>query len=414
MTGYSAGFQEVMSKRMQRIHHKIDVFRAIASFEEQANLKKGDTVHRLAKTLPIVQTYSRGTSMTIGAHTEVDQSLVVNQSMVAPFYVDDLDQLQFNFKYQLEFGEDMAIKLGNYVDGQVLAEAANAYQTIDDATINASSGTSGNAVLINSGNVQRLFAIAQRKLTKARIALTNRFAVLSPELYQSLVDYLAAKNTPMADTIGQNGFIGKYFQFDLYISNATLWTGSITIATQPNDGDTVVFNGNTFTFKTTLGTTAGNVLIGGSASAALTNLVALINAPSVTTANGVAFPVSASASVGYPSGTNNQANLIGVTAATPASNASVITSKGNGAVVVSTNLTASATDGWSTTASYESILFGKKGATDVVIQAEPKIEVKDVPDKLGKNVIPWTLFGIKTFTEGAQQLVVAKVRTDLY
>jgi len=54
---------------------------------------------------------------------------------------------------------------------------------------------------------------------------------------------------------------------------------TFALSVQPTDGDTVTLNGVTFTFKTTLGSTAGNVLIGGSASAANTNLTALINAP---------------------------------------------------------------------------------------------------------------------------------------
>jgi predicted aconitase with swiveling domain len=51
----------------------------------------------------------------------------------------------------------------------------------------------------------------------------------------------------------------------------------------------VTIQGQVFTFKTTLGSTAGNVLIGGSADVARANLAALINAPTTTTANGVAL-----------------------------------------------------------------------------------------------------------------------------
>lgn len=407
MTGYSAGFQEVMSKRMQRVHHKTDVFRAIASFEERSNLVKGDTVHRLKKTLPRVQTYTRGTAMSIGAHAEGDESLVVNISKVAPFYVDDLDQLQFNFKYQMEFGQDMAIRLGNFIDGDVLGEVTTAVNTIDDLTINPSTGTSGNGVLVNTGNIQRVFSTAQRKLTKAKIGMANRFVVLSPELYQSLIDYLAGKNTPLADKIGPNGDVGaSYYGFQLYMSNACLFTATVGIATQPTDGDTVVINGVTFTFKTTLGSTAGNVLIGGSASAANTNLAALINTPQTTTANGVAIDSTTDVGTGF---TAIDA-LTGMTA-TAASTSVAIRSEGNGAISVSSVLTAGA-DGWTAATQIEHIMFGQKGATDVVIQAEPKIEVKEVPDKLGKNIIPWTLYGLKTFREGTLQLVDFKRRTD--
>ncbi len=409
MTGYAAGFQEVMSKRMQRIHHKTDVFRAIASFEEQANLKKGDTVHRLKKTLPRVQTYTRGTAMTIGVHAEADESLVVNTSKVAPFYVDDIDQLQFNFKYQMEFGEDMAIRLGNFIDGDVLGEVSNAtLAAIDDLKINPQTGTAGNGVLVSATNIQKVFSTAQRILTKGKIPMKDRFCVMSPEFFQALIDYLAGKNTPMADTIGLNGKIngGTYYGFELFLSNASLWTGTIGIATQPTDGDTVTVNGVTLTFKTTLGSTAGNVLIGGSASAANTNLAALITTPQTTTANGVAIDGTTDLGTGFTA----LDSLTGMSATATATSV-VVRSEGNGAIAVSSVLTAG-TDGWTAATQIEHIMFGKKGSIDVVIQAEPKIEVKDVPDKLGKNVIPWTLYGLKTFREGALQMLDFKRRTD--
>ena len=59
-------------------------------------------------------------------------------------------------------------------------------------------------------------------------------------------------------------------------------------------------------------------------------------------------------------------------------------------------------------------LFGIKGAIEVVIQKAPNVEIKDVPDKIGKNIVPWTLYGLKTFTEGKARLVDVKVRTDAY
>lgn len=407
MTGYSAGFQEVMSKRMQRIHHKTDVFRAIASFEESSTLKKGDTVHRLKKTLPRVQTYTRGTAMSIGAHAEADESLVVNTSKVAPFYVDDLDQLQFNFKYQMEFGQDMAIRLGNFIDGDVLGEYDQASNTIDDLTINPSTGTSGNGVTVTSSNIQKVFTTAGRKLTKAKIDMKNRFVVCGPEFYQALLDYLSGKNTPYADKVGVNGDAGfAYMGFQIYMSNACGWSGVLALATTPTDGDTVVINGVTFTFKTTIGSTAGNVLIDGSAANSNTNLAALINTPQTTTANGVAIDSTTDLGTGFTA----IDMLTGITA-TAAATSTTIKSEGNGAIAVSETLTA-ASNTWTAATQIEHILFGKKGATDVVIQAEPKIEVKDVPDKLGKNIIPWTLYGLKTFREGKAMLVDFKRRSD--
>lgn len=65
--------------------------------------------------------------------------------------------------------------------------------------------------------------------------------------------------------------------------SGTLATGTLTSdATAPDDGETVTIGtaeqgGMTYTFKTTLGTTANQVLIGASAAVALDNLKSAIN-----------------------------------------------------------------------------------------------------------------------------------------
>ncbi len=54
---------------------------------------------------------------------------------------------------------------------------------------------------------------------------------------------------------------------------------------------------------------------------------------------------------------------------------------------------------------------GKKGAITLVVQQEPRVEVLDLPKntdgttRLGTEYILWTLYGIKTFAEGARELV---------
>lgn len=70
----------------------------------------------------------------------------------------------------------------------------------------------------------------------------------------------------------------------------------------PSNGEQFVLTVNgtacTFTFVSSIGATAGNVLIGGSVAVTRANLAALINAPGVTTANGVAFTGAALTALG--------------------------------------------------------------------------------------------------------------------
>lgn len=406
-------FQQFWSRRMQRKHAKEAVYRAIASFEEQTLLKQGDTVHRPYRSAIIGQAYTRGTAVTIQDLTNTDETLVVNTAQVFPFYIDDLDQLQSNYRFINEYADDAGIQLVNYLDGDVLAEYVNAGSIIDDSVINPGTGVSGNGIALDLSNIQRIFSSAKARLRRKNVAKNGMFAVISPDGEQVLTDYLAGKNSNLGDSTSLNGHIGHYYGFDLYVSNNITWTGTFTLVTQPNDADAVTFKtydiyGNvqtlTATFKTTIGATAGNVLIGGSASAANTNLAGLLNAPSVTSANQVAF-------------TSTQRGYLffglGMTAVGNATNTTVV-APGQGFIQVGATLTASTTDGWVAAKQVQHWLFGIKGAIDVVVQARPTTEIKDVPDKIGKNILPWILYGKKTFTEGKAKLVDVPVRTDTF
>lgn len=405
-------FQQFWSRRMQRKHAKEAVYRAITSFEEQTLLKQGDTVHRPYRSAIIGQAYTRGTAVTIQDLTNTDETLVVSTAEVFPFYIDDLDQLQSNYRFINEFADDAGIQLVNFLDGDILAEYANAGSVIDDAVINPGTGTAGNGIQLDVSNVQRVFSSAKARLRRKNVAKNGMFAVITPDFEQILTDYLAGKNSNLGDSTSLNGHIGHYYGFDLYCSNNTTWTGTITIATQPTDGDTVFFKtydiyGNiqtvTLTFKTTLGVTAGNVLIGGSASAANTNLAALLNAPKTTTANGVALSTASLQYLFYG---------LQFTATAGATSVAIV-APGQGFIQVGSTLTAGS-DGWIAAKQISHCLFGIKGAIDAVVQARPTTEIKDVPDKIGKNILPWMLYGKKTFVEGKAKLVDVAIRTDLF
>ena len=222
------------------------------------------------------------------------------------------------------------------------------------------------------------------------------------------MNYLAGKNSNLGDSTGLNGHIGNYYGFDIYEANTLTWTATVNISVEPTDGDTVTFQTVTedgvtqtitFTFKTTLGSTAGQVLIGGSASASNTNLAALINAPGTTTAQGVALS------------SGNQAGLFRM-AATATSTSTALVAKGSSFFVTSATFT-SGSNGFAANTQIQHQLGGVKGATDLVIQKKPNVEIKEVPNMLGKNILPWTLYGWKTFTSNLPRLINVAIRTDL-
>jgi hypothetical protein len=79
--------------------------------------------------------------------------------------------------------------------------------------------------------------------------------------------------------------------------------GYFTLSTNPTNGKTLTFDINgtnvVLTFVSSIGSTAGNVLIGASAAATCANLLALLNQPQTTTANGVALSAANQTLVSY-------------------------------------------------------------------------------------------------------------------
>ena len=57
-------------------------------------------------------------------------------------------------------------------------------------------------------------------------------------------------------------------------------------------------------------------------------------------------------------------------------------------------------------------LFGRKGAITLVMQSNTRVQIKDEPKKFGKNILNGVLYGVKTFADGAKQLVDVQIKSS--
>src|SRR3990167_5022419 len=174
----SDSFAEYWSRRMQVTNYRKAVYRAVVSMEEQTTLTKGDVVHRPYRSTMYARSYTRGTAVTIRDITDTDESLTVDVAKVVPFYVDDLDALQHNYKVANEYADDCAEVLTNIIDADVLGEYSNATSNVDDSEIN--NGTNGNGFTLTTANVLKTFTEAKKKLQKQNIrgGMSDLFAVI--------------------------------------------------------------------------------------------------------------------------------------------------------------------------------------------------------------------------------------------
>ena len=155
-------------------------------------------------------------------------------------------------------------------------------------------------------------------------------------------------------------------------------------------------------YNADIGTTAGNFLVGTDADTSRAVLAAFINDPGTTSATQVALSAANQRVFANISATNDDT-----------ANTLTVVAKGVGVLNVSETLTAAA-DIWTTTKQVQHNLFGRKGATTLVMQAEPSVKIREVQDKLGKNILNGVLFGVKTYADGADELVDVQIKSNGY
>jgi hypothetical protein len=238
------------------------------------------------------------------------------------------------------------------------------------------------------------------KLKKNNQNLMNMAFVLDSYGIADMFQYLLGKNADFVNALFQNGYINQDVAgAAVYCSENLTGTSVLSLATQPTDGDTITIGGVTFTFKTAVGSTEGNVLIGASADAARANLALAINKGTGAGTNYIELTTAdrrtITKSLRLTATNDNTADTL------------TVVGTGSGRLTVSETLT-DATDTW--TKNYISAYFGKKGGIDVVIQKESKMDAVPEPKQPGsRNISSTIIYGIKTFADGAQRFLNVKI-----
>lgn len=386
------------SKNMGKKRFKTAIYRSLASFEEQSVLTNGLTVDRPYRANLRVSNYTKGTAATAQDLTASSDTLTISFQKTILMYIDDVDKIQNKWDAARAWGEEAGKRIAEIEDAYFLYEVVNANNTIDDGDFG---GTSGQPVTVTVSNIASLIGKVNRKLDSQNVGLEDRFLALSPQIKEVLWSYIAGKESILGDKTGENGNIGRYGGLDLFLTNNLTASAIWTPANNPTNADTITISGVVFTFVSTIGTTAGNVLQTVSTAQTITNLVTLINAPSVTTANGVAF---AGADL------DTVSNMVAVDGTTYI----LVYHKGQSSLTVAGS---DGTDVWSKKTQH--VLGGAKKSIDMVVQKEPDLSSESmastIPNgKRGMNIMPLCLFGLKTFNQGKNEIVNVKVATALF
>jgi hypothetical protein len=340
----------------------------------------GYKAHKPILSHPDTGTYTPHSDITFQTKTATKQTLQVDTFLYAAEDIDITEKSQT--PYDLMQHSLMSIRKGlmNQVEQKFTSEFANAGQSIQ----------SGTATVVSSTNVLDILEEAEGKLGAFDVSLDTamKAIVFGPRTVAKLRRAKSDRESRLGDETLANGVVGSWQGWTVVQNNNLPWSASLTLATQPTDGDTVTISGVTFTFKTVLGTTAGNVLIGASAATARANLKSAVEGTSGAGTTYVALSA------------RNAFNIRRKRKITTGS-ASPMLFVGFGDIAVSETLTAAA-DVWS--AQQQKSIFMQRGAIDLVLQfidLETAKKEKGFAD-LTKGIIG---VGTKTFSDGADLMV---------
>lgn len=395
----TAQFPEIWDDKIQQTFYNNNVARNIVEMVPWAINNKGDTLHRVKRTeqTEAFEVSDRYADVSNYDVTRTDESLSINKEYVVSFRMASKDNFQASPKLIADEAENQAQILSDQLDSDILGEIFNATSTVDDGSIG---GTAGNGITMSEANVYKIPNAVTKKFQRLNVNNGSMRAVVSPDYMEIRNNSVTSRATDLGDKAVIRPYRGEYGGYEHYVSNLIAGSAVITWGATPTDGDIIVLEGQTFTAKTTLGSTAGNFAIGANAAAAKLAFETLVNDPVTTTATGVAIGAAATSST-----TRMFVNKITAVA----TSATLTTVRVNGTGVIS--ITVTFTSGSNTLTKKKQHLFFEKGdAPALAIQWDKVPDGGRVDGKYKVEEYIWgSLYGFKSFTDLAKRLVNVEI-----
>ena len=434
--------KQVWDTQFEATHYEQPVFRAFAEEKFTPDLQMGATFNRQYASDLAVNDMGANGSYAVQDFTNSNESGIVNIKEEASIQVVEWQKLQDHLPTQMKYTEKAANALWLQVDANIMyGLQQGAATSIDDSVINGSGGTTGKPVTLSIVNIQSLFtaAIQQMQLlnvmyepnktlgkdVKLEDISNSLVAAISPQVYNLLIQYIGGKNTVLGDNINRNGHVGMFMGFNLFVSNQLTWEGVLALGTNPADGDTITLlngvsvNGTsqaiTLTFKSTLGTTAGNIKICSTAAKTVTNLVNALKAPytAITEGSDAGFaPFVTTSMTTWQRKFLKNCKPVQTAVATlgGTSNAAGtyldLFMAGQGMVPVTVSMTTAA-NAWGYQSQHNILATSK--SVSLLMQKDPHIYVNPVSGAVARDLVCWNLYGYKVFLDQSYQIVDAKI-----
>jgi hypothetical protein len=229
----------------------------------------GRKVHRSIISQAVVTDYVKYNDISFDTLATGKQTLEVDTFPVAAEIIDVVDKNQTPYDLLSQASESIRRGLINRTEQIFLSKVVDAFHKINN----------GNIVDVSAINVGEIIKTADGLLGAYNVPISSseRVWVVDPFTLAMLREARSAKETPLGDNVDTTGIVGAWRGWTIVVSNNLGYSAALELAVNPTAGDTVTVGPATFTFVASIGTAAGEVLIGANVAATRTNLINAIN-----------------------------------------------------------------------------------------------------------------------------------------
>lgn len=355
---------------------------SLANTELRANMPDGNTIVRPTTSFLGIQQYTANSEGTYDNLTLGSETLVINDTPMVMFTLDQINEDDAGWNIRMNTMENVAKLLREYVDGKFFAQVLNFGNNY------------GTTVALSSTNAVQTVLDAAATLINAGADETKLVTCLDAFGVSKVWQNAISSTFNLSDKVYTSGWTGKEVAGTQLVTTANLtMVGTYALATgNPSAAQTVKLNGYTFTFVTTIGSTAGNVLIGVDTTATIANLSAAING-------------GAGAGTTYVAPTSADRNkyLRGFSSTASTSTLTFTSTRGyrGAAAFAKTTLT---NNKFGQFVIYATVM--EDGAIHLVMRDNVKSVSGRVPKTVVYEYLTWSRFGLKVFADGAERGII--------
>lgn len=385
--------RDLFSTTYQETFPKVSVaVESIATTRFEGGLSYGSTVTRTRTSiLGKVQQVSDRTDLTITAPTDTKETLTVNEEIAVAYSLTRKEMVQTGPLDPAEFlAMEAMMDTAAYVDGKVFGHVSSAdtkVATVGGAVKAVAQATSSTPITASTSNINQIFTRARAGIRKNNVALTNVFLSIDPDNAAVIEEYMAGKDIDAAGDVFANGYGGRVFGADMFVSNNLTNEIVLTNTANVSADDTLTIGNVTFTFKASP-SAAGEVDLGADAETSFSNLAAAINGGSGAGTDYIALSADDRQEID---------NELRVTAA---SDATTLTITAKSGVLSYSESLSNVTE----TSNFMHVAYGQKGSVDLVIQDEVELDIRPESRQQTDNYIVSKLFGHQFFTDGKAKI----------